>query len=963
VASSHHTVPHFPAAPPMMIDNKAARLRVCVGLTVAALAAIASYFDWFGRLDLLIYDWRIAQNVREPSERVVIVAIDEQSLAALGQWAWPRSIHARLVRRLTDAGARSIAFDIAFVDPDPRDPTGDAVLALAMSKHGGVVLPVLPEQVPSGGQIVETMPSVVLTVAAATLAHVDIEYDRDGVVRRMFLKAGAATPHWPSLALATVQLERPDTLARVPTIRKERKRGTSPLMWVRDEMILIPYAGPAGHIPRVSYVDALDGKFEENRFRDRIVLVGVTAAGLGERFIVPFDRPNREMTGVELQANVVDALLRGIFLRPLDSPWVAALAFGVTVLAVLLYELFRSRWLIFLGALALVALVNFVAMGAAGLWIPPSTAIVGLVLGFAIQVSLRHGAVRRMLVREHDRASAGLKSIADGVIATDASGAVTFMNSAAERLTGFPVDEARGRPLAGILQLHDAETGASLDPKLLAGNGTSVAATPWESVLNSRTGKTHDVRGTVARLEEGASRIGGIVVAINDVTDVRQLARSIEFQATHDAVTELPNRKLFEQALDHAIARAIRDDSSLVLLMLDIDQFSVVSDSLGREAVNAVLRVASTRLASSVRDSDMVARIGEDRFGVFVTELAHRDAATFLSHKLKKAIAKPFDIGGFNQLVSASIGVGFFPRDADDSRSLIMAAERALNQAKQQGGNRIQYAAETARAGDFKRAGIRRTLRQAMERDEMELHFQPQLASDRGNVTGVEALLRWSSPDGRLNAPPDVIAVAEELGLANQINTWVIATACREARSASEAAASQPLRVSVNLTAEQFLDANLPSMIEERLADEKPDMIRLALEITEETLIRDTDLARRNMERVRNLDVDIFVDDFGVGYASLVYLKKLPLTGLKIDKSYVQDAVLEPQDAAIVRAIIVLAHSMGLRVVAEGVETTEQLDFLRSENCDEVQGYFISHPLPTNALASWLRIPPHTLPS
>jgi EAL domain-containing protein (putative c-di-GMP-specific phosphodiesterase class I) len=282
-----------------------------------------------------------------------------------------------------------------------------------------------------------------------------------------------------------------------------------------------------------------------------------------------------------------------------------------------------------------------------------------------------------------------------------------------------------------------------------------------------------------------------------------------------------------------------------------------------------------------------------------------------------------------------------------------------LGRAKQLGGSRIQYAAEAARVTDFKRAGIRRTLRQAIERDEMSLHYQPQLASDRGNVIGVEALLRWSSSDGRLNAPPDVIAVAEELGLANQINTWVVATACREARSAWEAAGLQALRVSVNLTAEQFLDPNLPAMIQERLASVDRNTVRLALEITEGTLIRDMDVARRNMERIRKLDVDIFVDDFGVGYASLVYLKRLPLTGLKIDKSCVQDALLDPQDAAIVRAIIVLAHSMGLQVVAEGVETRKQLDFLRSENCDEVQGYFISHPLPTHGLVSWLKSTPH----
>ncbi len=317
----------------------------------------------------------MVQNVREPSERVVIVAIDEQSLAALGQWAWPRSIHAKLVRRLKDAGARSIAFDIAFVDPDPRNPMDDALLAQAISEHGSVGLPLLSEKLPLSGQIAEAIPSTPLTVAAATLVHVDTEYDRDGVVRRMFLKAGVATPHWPSLALAVVQLERPDTLAGVPTTRAERNRQISPFQWVRDEMILIPYAGPPGHFPRISYIDVLDGNFEADRFRDRVVLVGVTAAGLGDRLIVPFGRPNREMTGVELQANIVDALLQGIFLRPLDPLWVTALACGITVLAFLLYELFRPRWIIFVGALALVALVNFVAMAAAGLWIPPSAAI------------------------------------------------------------------------------------------------------------------------------------------------------------------------------------------------------------------------------------------------------------------------------------------------------------------------------------------------------------------------------------------------------------------------------------------------------------------------------------------------------------------------------------------------------------------------------------------------------------
>lgn len=936
------------------MDGTAARLRVCAGIVVAAAVAIVGLFGWLERLELLVYDWQLPFSGRQPSDRLVIVAIDEQSLAALGQWGWPRSVHAELVRRLTDAGARTIAFDVAFVDLTPRDPGGDALLAQAMREHGRVVLPILHQQLPYGGQTVEALPPVPLVEAAAALAHVDVEHDLDGVVRRSFLKAGIATPHWPALALAAVELYTGMPLAEIPAIRAGERHSVSSMGWIRDGIILIPYAGPPGHFPRISYIDVLNRNVDHGHLRDRLVLVGATATALGDGLIVPFARPNRAMSGVELQANMVDALLQEIFWRPLEPRWIAFFGCVIILGAVALYEVVRATWLVFFGALAVVALATSAAMAVFGLWVPPATISMGLILSFAIQTALRHRAARKVLVREHDRARAGLKSIADAVVATDASGAVTFMNPAAEELTGFPAIEIHGRHINDVLRLYDALGGAPMALDLLASRRGSPARTTWEAVLKTRTGKTRDVRGTIATFGETAGRVGGIVVAVNDVTDVRQLARSIEYQATHDPLTNLPNRKLFEQALDHAILDAGSKHSSIALLIVDVGQLATINASLGREAANAVLRIASERIASAVREPGMAARLGEDRFGVFFPGLAHEDSTKYFAHKVRRALANPFDVGGLHQVVRASVGASFFPRDARDSRSLIMAAERAVTRAKQMGGDRIQRADQEGSASEWKRARIAQTLRQALHRDEMELHFQPQVAANAGCVAGVEALLRWSAPDGRRYAPPDVIAVAEELGLANEMSAWTVKTACKQART-WEAADLLPLRVSVNLTAVQFLDPQLPAMIDDLLSGEEARGIRLALEITEESLISDMDAARRIMEQIRGLDVDLFVDDFGVGYASLVYLKKLPLSGLKIDRSYVQDALLDPGDAAIVRAIIVLAHSMGLQVVAEGVETREQLDFLRGENCDEVQGYLISRPLPAQQLVSWLK--------
>jgi CHASE2 domain-containing sensor protein len=368
-------------------DRPGRRWRHAVlAVAVALVAAWAGYVNWFERIDLLVYDGMLARNGRPASGEVVIVTIDERSLDALGPWAWPRAVHAQLIRRLDEAGARAIAFDVVFAGPDARDPAGDTLLAGAMREHAGVVLPILHERLPPNGQLVEVLPAPPLAEAAATLAHVEVEEDLDGAVRRSFLKGGVATPHWPALALAAVQLVKPDVLDGLPLVRRgEKDRQVLPMAWARDEMMLIPYAGSSVRFRRVSYIDVLNGSFPQGVFKDRIVLVGATATALGDMLMVPFDRRHRMMSGVELQANIADALLQGTVLRPAADAWSAAFAAAAAIVHALLFELTGSLWLAFAGAAGLVALAVSWALAAFGLWLPPSAACAGLILGLAVR--------------------------------------------------------------------------------------------------------------------------------------------------------------------------------------------------------------------------------------------------------------------------------------------------------------------------------------------------------------------------------------------------------------------------------------------------------------------------------------------------------------------------------------------------------------------------------------------------
>ena len=920
--------------------------RVILGsILLSSTFAFIAYTDLFWRIDAITYDLVTKMRGREPASEIVIVAIDEQSLAELGKWAWPRRFHGQLVQRLYVAGARAIAFDIAFAETDPNDPDGDAAFAKAIKEYGNVVLPVLASESPLTEQIVEKLPTAPLIEAGAHLAHVDVELDRDGVARSVFLKAGIASPHWPALALALVEHASPNRSFDEIGERRPNNDGASPLLWFRDRLILVPVAGPPGSFPRLSYVDVINGRIPAETLRDRIVIIGATAAGLGDRLITSFHEQGRTMSGVEFQANIVDALLQGEALQPADAWWKIILAGGFCGLVFVMCALFRNKLLIFLAAVIGVASLPVFLLHFANIWLPSSTALVGIGVATGLQFGLTQFARTKRLLYESGRADVGLKSIYDAVIMADNDSVITFMNPPAEHLTGYSAVDACGGKLQDILDLRDDHTGAALAVSEIAANlSANRGAASLDATLFSESGQPHSVRGSMAFIDPSTGANGGIVLALSDVTDLRRMAHSIEYQATHDPLTELPNRELFEKLVSQAIDEAVCEVKCLTLILLHIDQLENISHLFGRETSNELLRAFTARLAASNPDAGLFARISADEFAVLYSSLAHEDAAAFLARRVKNTVGAPFDVAGFRQEVTASIGVGVFPRDANDARTLVARTEIALGQAKRLGGGKISHVLDGAQITDIRQARAKSDLRAAIENERLIVCYQPIYSLRLKRTIGVEALVRWRTPNSRLGGPVNLTAFAEDVGLSTLLVEWTIRSVGKDA-SGWVVNDQFPLRVSVNLSADHFVEPDLPLFLEAttRECGLKPSDI--AFEVTERTLLRNMEIAKSNMSGLFSRGFQIFMDDFGVGYTSLVYLRNLPISGVKIHRSYVQGALLGPEDTKIVRAIIAMSHSMGLTVIGEGVRSTEQFEFLRDENCDEVQGDYMCKPL------------------
>jgi diguanylate cyclase (GGDEF)-like protein/PAS domain S-box-containing protein len=441
-----------------------------------------------------------------------------------------------------------------------------------------------------------------------------------------------------------------------------------------------------------------------------------------------------------------------------------------------------------------------------------------------------------------------------------------------------------------------------------------------------------------------------LAVAIERKNAEDRLAHLAQF----DSLTGLPNRYLFHDRLLQSVAQAKRSAKVMAVLFIDLDRFKLVNDTLGHRAGDQLLREAALRLAQNVRSGDTVGRFGGDEFGAILSDLGKPSDASVVAQKVIESLAQPFHLDGQETFISASVGITIFPSDGDNPEALIMNADTAMYRAKDQGRNSYQFYTREMNERALKRVQTEASLRRALDRGEFLLHYQPRLALASGTITGFEALLRWRHPERGIVLPSEFIPVLEDTGLIVPVGEWVMREVCRQLNAWSRAGIVN-LPVAINLSARQFQQRNLERTVCRILEEASIPPSLVQFELTESLLMKDPEAAARTLQRLKELGVTVSVDDFGTGYSSLAYLKRFPIDALKIDQAFVRDITVNQDDAVITLAIIGLAHSLGLKVVAEGVETREQADMLARHGCDEIQGYFLAAPADASVCERMLR--------
>lgn len=439
-----------------------------------------------------------------------------------------------------------------------------------------------------------------------------------------------------------------------------------------------------------------------------------------------------------------------------------------------------------------------------------------------------------------------------------------------------------------------------------------------------------------------------------DVTERRLHDEKLEYQASHDSLTGLPNRSLLRDCIEQAIAKARRDGHLVAVVFVDLDHFKLINDSLGHHVGDRLLLEVSDRLIACVRGHDSVARQGGDEFVIVLTEQNDENEIIAVVSRLLEAISQPWIDNGQEYGLSCSVGVSCYPRDGDDPDGLLRSADAAMYKAKASGRSTYHFYTPELNQAISERLELENSLRHALEREEFRVYYQPRVDVSSGRIIGAEALIRWDCPGKGIIPPDSFISIAEETGLIIPIGQWILQEACRQ-NSLWQRAGLPPINVSVNLSPIQFRHAGLVQSVAAALAQAGLDPTHLELELTESFVMHDAERINVAMQSLKALGVDIAVDDFGTGYSSLSYLKRFPVDRLKVDKSFVRDIDSDPDDAAIVRAIITLGHALGLKVVAEGVETHAHLEFLRQHGCDELQGYYFSRPVPAVEMETLLR--------
>jgi diguanylate cyclase (GGDEF)-like protein/PAS domain S-box-containing protein len=892
-----------------------------VFLPVAVLYAIGG-FEFLERTRMDV-GFRLAG--REAGSSVVLVEIDSRSLNTLGVWPWPRGYHATVLERLLDAGASRVGMDIDFSSRSVAEEDAELAQVLAAAR-GRVVLPVFRQwqEAEPGGlhlTVVEPLPEF---ARAATLASINVRPESDGLIRRYTNHARFESHTLPAFASA--------------------------LAGCRSELdsFYIDFGISGRSIPRLSYVDVLADRFDPSRIRHKVVIVGSTAVELGDQLAVPVAAA---LPGPVLQAVAFESLVQNRALRRTKPRTTLAVALILTLL--IAPALARLSWR---GGLLLTAGSIAVLLVLAGILeqhlpiildvTPWVFTTLGL-YGFALVVRIDQQALgllrqRRAIRRTETLMQHVVQNSFDAIVTLDARGSIETFNRSAEFMFGYSESEARGLQLSELMQPPGESTEAGLLNRAAEG--------PTEAKGCSRDGRRFPVELVVTSID--AHDDHKLVAVIRDITERKAHQEELKHRATHDPLTNLPNRILLVERIDWALEQASRTGHSVAVLLMDLDRFKEINDALGHAVGDVLLDEVARRLEAPLDATETLARLGGDEFAVLLPETTE-DEARRVGWELIDALAAPFSVEGFSLEVETSLGVALYPAHGTDAESLVQRADVAMYAAKHTRSGLVVYGPEQD-IDHVRKLTIKGELRDAIDEGKLTLLFQPKVDHATERVIGAEALLRWHHPEHGFIPPEEFIGVAEHSGLIRPLTHWVLESALGEAARWTHE--GFPLGISVNLSARNLLEEDLLPRLEEMIARHGLDPEQLTLEITESVIMDDPERARRTVLQLRDLGVGISVDDFGTGYSSLAYLMRLPVTELKIDKSFVIGLDHDPGSATIVRSTVKLAHELDMQVVAEGVETETTWSALKLLGCDIGQGYHFSRPVPPEELLEIARV-------
>ena len=856
-------------------------------------------------------DLRFGWFPRQASGDIVLVAIDSPSIEKVGVWPWPRQKHAELIGKLVDAGVNDIVFDVDF--SSPSNPASDQAFADALQRAGGsVVLPAFKQLVSTseGGRTIHVNRPLPLFDRNAWSAIVNVVVEPDGLVRRYSFGESLDGKFLPSVGALLAG------------------KYTS-----KDAPLRIDFSIRADSLPTVSYVDMLGGDPAAARaIKGKKVIVGATAIELGDRFSVP---NGRVIPGPQLQMLAAESIVQGRVLQPVSG--VTTLG-GLGLILLLMVMLWRRlsaglRVLVLVGlavtaeSCAMLLQAEWAIILDTSLW---HLAIAAYLAAMALDEIDFHSLLGGVAEKRFQQIA---MSLGDGLVCADHNRLITVWNPGAVAIFGYDAGEMIGQPFNRICTLDELPLAA-----LEVSGGTVME-------LDGRR-----KNGEVFPLEACFSKWQGVEgfqygAVMRDISARKREEERIQYLAEHDTLTGLANRNTLYEQLGVELAEATAGQAKVALLMLDLDKFKQVNDTLGHACGDQLLCAVAKRLTALVDGGGLVARLSGDEFAIVIGGADVAERAKSLADQISIAFGKiPFAIGERQLRVNASVGVAVYPEHCATADELFGNADLALYRAKTAGRGRHVFFERAIRDELEARSLLEAELRRAVDRKELELFYQPQVSLDDGRLMGAETLIRWRHPVRGLVSPADFMPLVHASSISGRIALWVMEAACKQGRAWQQQ--GHDVRLGVNLSPAQLQSGDLATNVAAVLNDTGYSPFLLELEVTENILLEDDQGALETFNRIQDLGVRIAFDDFGTGYASLTYLKKFPLDRLKIDKSFVSEIRVNSDDAAIVGSTINLGKLLGLSVIAEGIEDLATAEQLKSMGCEEGQGYYFGPPMP-----------------